>query len=154
MVAKFCRMGLLVLLGIHGALLFQARLRASQIPPSFPKYENAEAAFALEQRIVFSRASIYELELIPGISDTLAFRIEAARPAILSAAAGESSKTRHLAFTTVHGIGEEIAQKLNKYLELDFKMAQIVDNGDQANGKLKQKIDKKSPRSLLRGPEI
>ena len=76
---------------------------------------NAEACLAAGCKIPLSFAGMYELELVPGISDTLALNILRARGAIL--------KIRHksgcAAFTEAQGIGEKTARTLCDYILLE-----------------------------------
>lgn len=74
-----------------------------------------ESLIALNKRIPLQNADIYALELIPGISDTLAFRIIQQREEIIKAA-GTYSEKPYLAFTCVKGIGPKSAKVMDRYI--------------------------------------
>ena len=60
-------------------------------------------------------ANVWSLELIKGISDTLAFELIEKRREILIAATRESPES---AIQRAHGVGEKVAPKLLRYLSV------------------------------------
>ena len=77
---------------------------------------NAEGQIAVGEKIFLSKAGIYELELIPGISDGLAFRIYEKKKTILKAA-GQMGQVK--ALSIIHGIGPKTSGKILRYLKLE-----------------------------------
>jgi Holliday junction resolvasome RuvABC DNA-binding subunit len=67
------------------------------------------------EKLPLECADISSLELIKGISDTLAFELLSKRYEIMRAAFQE---TRVKALQRAHGIGEKTAEKLLTYLDL------------------------------------
>ena len=86
---------------------------------SLTSTEDPEVLLTFNRRIPFSLAGMYELELIPRISDTLADKIERKRHEIVIEAAKLPSSEAWKAFERVKGIGPETARKLGRYLDLD-----------------------------------
>lgn len=77
----------------------------------------SEQQFVLGRKIPFSTADLYDLELIPGISDILGNNILKAREKILTTARSRNL-TDHRPFELAHGVGERTAKKLSAYLAL------------------------------------
>jgi len=82
------------------------------------EYGNAETKLALGLKIPFSRAGVYELELIPGISDRLAFEMVSKRQVIISLARKFPPAQKYRALTVVPGIGVKTAGKIGEFLDL------------------------------------
>jgi hypothetical protein len=80
--------------------------------------KDAESTLATGGKILLSCADLYEIELIPGVSDTLGLEILAKRAAIIQRAADLPPAERHRALELVHGIGPKISRKLAPYLDL------------------------------------
>ncbi len=80
--------------------------------------DEAEDIFAYGHRISLKNATMYELELIPGVSDTLAKNILEDREKIIKKAITLPPKDRHTALELAHGIGVKTAKKLDRYLEI------------------------------------
>jgi ribosomal protein S13 len=87
--------------------------------PYFNYWSDAESKFALGHRLDIATVDIYALELIPGISDTLAFKMIAKRSDISETAQYLSQSARHRSLEIIHGIGKKTAQKLATYLEVN-----------------------------------
>ncbi len=79
---------------------------------SFAASRNVESRLAIGNRITFSRADAYDLELIPGVSDSLAQGLLRSRREILAASPRQGCS----AFTLVHGVGNSKARDLCEYL--------------------------------------
>ncbi|MBX7137507.1 MAG: hypothetical protein K1X83_05935 [Oligoflexia bacterium] len=97
------------------ALCFQlpGRERPIEIERIF-ELDPAETTLALGQKLLLSAASIYELELIKGVSDTLAFKIERAKAQLTIC----EKKSARSPLQAIKGIGQKTAQKLEQHLEL------------------------------------
>ena len=80
---------------------------------------DAESKFALGHRLDLATVDVYALELIPGISDTLAFKMIAKRSEINETAQYLTPSARHRSLEIIHGIGKKTAQKLADYLEVN-----------------------------------
>lgn len=78
----------------------------------------AEARLALGLKIPLKHADIYDLELIPGISDVLAQRLVKAKLQILIRSAYSQGASVEKALEVVHGIGEKKAATFGEQLEL------------------------------------
>lgn len=79
---------------------------------------NSEARFALGDKIPFSDAFLYDLELIDGISDAIGTELIEKRSEILKAASGLPEQEKHRSFEIAKGVGKKTALKLNRYLIL------------------------------------
>ena len=79
---------------------------------------NPPLRLATGRKLDLCRAVVYELQLLPGISDALAFRIVEQQQAILRTAAELPRAGRYHALEIVHGIGRARAKKLGEFLEL------------------------------------
>lgn len=97
------------------ASLFQ---KPENIPNSWlipPSHEDPESRLAMGEKLPLACADISTLELIKGISDTLAFELLEKRYEIMRAARDGS----HLeAIQRAHGVGKKTGEKLLKYLDL------------------------------------
>ena len=80
---------------------------------------DAETLLALGERIDFSRASLFDLELIPGISDRLATLLMLKKGEIHLRSRFFAPRDRYQAFMIVRGIGPKTAEKLDLYLRID-----------------------------------
>ena len=76
-----------------------------------------ESLLAQGKKLPLATADIYALELIPGISDTLAHKIIATRLAVHSVSSFLRPSTKHRAFEVIHGVGPKTAKKLSHYLD-------------------------------------
>lgn len=81
-----------------------------------PPISNTEQQFALGNKIKLSDADLYDLELIPGVSDTLGMNILVARHKIIAASNNKNSRLKINPFELAHGVGEKTASKLERYL--------------------------------------
>lgn len=82
-------------------------------------FEDAESRLATSQKFTLAQADIYDLELIPRISDKLALRIMNQKEQILEQAAILPLNLRYKALELVYGIGPKTALTLNNYLDLN-----------------------------------
>lgn len=82
-------------------------------------FEDAETRLATSQMFSLAQADIYDLELIPRISDRLALRIMKEKERILEHAASLPYELRYKALEIVYGIGPKTALTLNNYLDLN-----------------------------------
>ena len=98
-------------------------LRAAPVIAQAPwhRAKDAESRLARGERFDFCSAGIYELELIPGISDNLALRLTHSRNAILAAAKRQPLSTRYKALTIVRGIGPKRAKTISHYMTLSCR---------------------------------
>ena len=85
---------------------------------SEPPVENSETAFALGRRVKLSEVDLYDLELIPRLSEVVAIRILEQRNEIIDHARNLPTDQKYLALTKVRGVGAVTAMKLNNYLVL------------------------------------
>ena len=110
----------LILLGII-LIRFGTSLHSSPVvsPPHLNQSNDAESKLALGQRLKLEACDVFALELIPGISDTLAFKMVEKRSTIAETAQYLSHSSKHRALEIIHGIGKKTAQKLNYYLEVN-----------------------------------
>jgi len=115
----------LCLLLCAAVMLPQPPLPADSPPPpgAWTDPRDAESRLAAGQRIDLCRAGVYELERIPGISDTLAFGILKQKRRILHAAAALPAERRREALLLVKGIGKARARKFGMYLSLICRRA-------------------------------
>ena len=79
---------------------------------------DAESRLALGGKMRFESAEIYELELVPGISDSLAQNILRKKAAILFEAERLPEEKQSKALELAHGVGEKRAESLLRYLDL------------------------------------
>jgi hypothetical protein len=89
-----------------------------EVQPSWllpPSYDDPEGRLAMGYKLPLQCADVWSLELLKGISDTLAFEIMAKRFEIARSvrSEGEINALQH-----AHGIGEKTASKLLPYLDL------------------------------------
>ncbi len=77
-----------------------------------------ETQLTMQQRIPFSQTGVYELELIPRISDTLAFAIVDRHEQIVRRASMLSPLKQGSAFEIVHGVGPKTAAKIADYVDI------------------------------------
>jgi hypothetical protein len=88
------------------------------IEPSWfipPPHDDPEGRLAMGFKLPLSCADVWSLELLKGVSDTLAFELVAKRYEIMRAALNESPAA---ALGKARGIGDTTAAKLLKYLDL------------------------------------
>ena len=78
----------------------------------------SEQQFALGHTIALSSADIYDLELIPKISDKLAYNILNEKERIISAEHNKNSKKKLSPLELAHGVGKKTASRLSFYLSL------------------------------------
>lgn len=114
--------GLAALLCLVIALRHVAAVYSAQ-PPAlggkpWTSVRDAESRLAAGKRIELCRAGMFELELIAGIADALAFEILRKKRAVLAAARALPPGARHRALELVHGIGRKRAQSLSRHLAL------------------------------------
>ena len=75
-----------------------------------------EQLFAFGERAAISQIDLYDLELIPGVSDTLGTNIIKARHKIIAAADSKNFDAKINPFELAHGVGKKTALKLERYL--------------------------------------
>ena len=88
-------------------------VEASLLTP--PPFSDPEGRLAMGYQLPLACANAWSLELIKGISDTLAFELIEKRREILAAATREPSIS---ALKRAHGVGDKVAPKLLRYLSL------------------------------------
>lgn len=122
---SFSLVAALILFGRWGAATI------IQNPPLHSPLEeaspNAESRLAAGEKIPFSAAGVYELELIPGISDSLAFRLLEKKAAVLELAAQLPSGERSRALLIIHGVGDKTARHLIDYLSLEARESRATE---------------------------
>ena len=79
---------------------------------------NSEALFAVGRKVPLQCADMYDLELIPGISDKFSSRIEQHKREIMAAALRLPVAQRHTALEIVHGIGPKSALAFSRWIDL------------------------------------
>ncbi|RMD87676.1 MAG: hypothetical protein D6808_01040 [Candidatus Dadabacteria bacterium] len=87
---------------------------------------NSEGILALGQKIPLSKADLYDLELISGISDTIGRALLRDKLKIISKARELPPGQKYKALTIVKGIGEKKAKKFYNYLT--FKSTPYLPN--------------------------
>jgi hypothetical protein len=80
--------------------------------------DNAENVLAAGGRVKLSRSGVYEFELIPGISDTLAFKLDQKKTILLDRARSVPAPKRAALWEEVHGVGAKTALKLASFFEI------------------------------------
>lgn len=80
-----------------------------------PPHSDPEGRLAMGYPLPLACADPWSLELIKGISDTLAFELIEKRREILAAAAREPATS---SLKRAHGVGDKVAPKLLRYLSL------------------------------------
>jgi hypothetical protein len=80
-----------------------------------PPHDDPEGRLAMGFKLPLSCADVWSLELLKGVSDTLAFEMVAKRYEIMRAALTESPAE---ALGKARGIGDTTAAKLLRYLDL------------------------------------
>jgi len=78
-----------------------------------------ETCYATGAKIPFSKVALYDLQLIPTISDARSGLLLEYRENILQIAKSEQAEESHKAFTSVHGIGQKTAATLGEYLYVE-----------------------------------
>lgn len=118
---------LIILLAFARYLVQESQLLRSPPPPDIEHLcrANAEAMLACGLKLPLAEASLYELELIPGLGATLAERIYLSRARIIATASSYPQKDHHHALEIVHGIGPKSAQALQEYLDLSAPAAPL-----------------------------
>lgn len=109
-----------MLLGIVGArVLFEivvTRYRSLLPPPSLTSTQDPESLLASGQKLAFQCADMWTLELIPGISDTLATELLKERSSILRAARHEAPE---VALQRARGVGSAKGRELSRFISLE-----------------------------------
>ncbi len=80
--------------------------------------QNAESRLASEGKIQLASADVYELELIKGIGDVLAYAIIDQKHQVLERAKELLPQHQYAALELVHGIGPATARKLGRQIDL------------------------------------
>jgi hypothetical protein len=117
---------LLLILVIFGISLYRLLVPKGH-PSSVPEVEVArllregdgESLLALGQPIPLSRASLYDLELIKGLSDRTAGRILERKGEILLQASLLPEGRKWEALTLVQGIGPKNGRRLSEFIALE-----------------------------------
>jgi hypothetical protein len=91
---------------------------ATGFEKAFATEYDCEAAFALGLRFPFSRTGIYELELIPRVSDSIAMRIDDKHDEIARRADRLAYERKYAAFEIVKGVGPKTAEKIGRYIDV------------------------------------
>lgn len=99
--------------GITSLQLPRTEVVASWLAP--PPYDDPEGRLAMGYKLPLECANLWSLELIKGVSDTLAFEILDKRFEILRAALNGSHRD---ALQKARGIGEKTAERFLQYLDL------------------------------------
>lgn len=79
---------------------------------------DAESLLAAGRRMRLSDCGVYELELIPGVSDLLAFRILERKSALARKARLLAEGRRFQIWEDVYGVGTKTARKLAGYIDI------------------------------------
>jgi hypothetical protein len=106
---------LLTLVASHVPRVLKKR---ETIPPAWlipPSSDDPESALAMGEKLALACADLSSIELIKGISDTLAFELLDKRHDIIRAALKGSQLD---AIQRAHGIGAKTAEKLLPYIDL------------------------------------
>ena len=114
----------LSLIFVYSVLTLFQVIRFQLSSPSFSLHLDAirdqvsltEGKFALGSTVPLSSCDMYDLELIPGVSDKLAISLIASREKIVTAAKANLLPNSASPFVLAHGVGEKTAKKLEKYL--------------------------------------
>jgi len=87
-------------------------------PSTCQLFEDAESTLACGQRLYLSQVDLYDLELIPGLSDALGNRILAKRDDINRKARLLPELKSYQAFEIVKGIGPKKAAAFSEHIDL------------------------------------
>jgi DNA uptake protein ComE-like DNA-binding protein len=82
-------------------------------------FSDAESLLAINQKLALYRVDLYDLELIPGISERLAEEIITHRDELLRHAASLPKNKQHQSLELIHGIGPKTARQLAKYITFE-----------------------------------
>lgn len=88
------------------------------IPAHLSFATDSESRLALGGRLNLWQSGVYDLELIPRISDKLARRMLLGKAEMKARASEELSREKYLALQAVNGIGPKTAERLSHYLDL------------------------------------
>lgn len=81
------------------------------------EYSDAESILSLGGKIDLASAGMYELELIPGISDRMAKNILESRTQVIDYSQSVKRSDRWYSLLNVEGISEKKARKFVKYID-------------------------------------
>lgn len=118
---RFTALALLILSVVASRLLVGATLRVlrpTRNPPQFLVAADAESMLAMGDKLPLACADMASLELIVGVSDTLATELLAKRKEILRVA---QRTNMHVALQVARGVGEKTATNLTKFLSATAK---------------------------------
>ena len=80
--------------------------------------DEPENRLAFGLKLDLNSASLFGLELIPGLGDKLAGDLIKKRDKIYQSSLALPEETRHRAFELAHGIGPKTSRKIEPYLEV------------------------------------
>lgn len=115
---RYLGLSLIITVISLAAQLSHLVIRLEPVPQSWltpPGHEDPEGRLALGLKLSLACADMWSLELLKGVSDTLAFELLEKRDEILRASRKESESS---ALQRAHGVGEKKAQALLKHLSL------------------------------------
>lgn len=81
--------------------------------------QDAEAILARGEKIALSKVGIYELELISGLSDSLANNILVKKEVILKKSRALPAHKQYQALELAHGIGEKSSEKFKALIAFE-----------------------------------
>ena len=115
---RYTGLSILILLSFAALRIPPLLAPPLKVDPSWlipPSHDDPEGRLAMGLKLPLECANVWSVELIKGVSDTLAFELLDKRFAIMLAAF-KGSQTE--AIQKAHGIGEKTAEQLLKYLDL------------------------------------
>ena len=81
-------------------------------------FRDPESILAAGGRLALSECGVFEFELIPGVSDTLAFRLEERKRELGERSRQRPPDERTRVWEIVHGVGAKTAEKLAAYIDI------------------------------------
>jgi len=92
---------------------------------SLSKHDPIESMLAFELPVPFMMLDLYQIELLPGVSEKFGKILLNGREQIIETAADLPPERKYKAFKIAKGIGEKTAKKLEKLLTLPESSAQF-----------------------------
>jgi hypothetical protein len=115
---RYTGLSILILLSFVGMRIPTLLAPPLKVDPSWfspPSHDDPEGRLAIGYKLPLECANVWSLELIKGVSDTLAFELLDKRFDIMRSALNDSHRE---AIQKAHGIGEKTGERLLEYLDL------------------------------------
>ncbi len=115
---RYTGLSILILLSFAAMRIPPLLAPPLKVDPSWlipPSHDDPEGRLAMGLKLPLECANVWSVELIKGVSDTLAFELIDKRFDIIRAALNGSHRE---AIQKAHGIGEKTGERLLEYLDL------------------------------------